>query len=134
MSLFSHKPVNRRRRSRKEPETSPWDAAPGKKPTKRAKTGKYVEQVYELNAQIGAIENFLAGKQAARALAERMKRDGVIPPPDRATAPRAANRKPTLSLSERRRIHAERNRNGIRFLLLFCLACGLVWWLIFSGM
>jgi hypothetical protein len=140
MALFSRQPKNRRRRSRKKTEASPWETPPstktagkGKAAKRSRKEGDYVEKVYELNAQIGAIENFLAGKNAARALAERMKRDGVLPPPDRDETPRVASRRPALSHAERRRLHAERSRSGIRFLFLFCLACGLAWWLIFSG-
>ena len=53
-------------------------------------------------------------------------------PPDRASL-RRSGKKPALSLAERRRYNAERSRNGIHFLLLFCLACLLAWWLIFSG-
>jgi hypothetical protein len=134
MSLFSRKPKNRRRRVRSKKPADAWDLPELKKakPKKKAKSDDLVGQVYQLNAQIGAIENFLAKKNAVRNYSEQLKREGMIPPPDR-VAPRRAGKKPSLSLAERRRYHAERSRNGIHFLFLFCLACVLAWWLIFSG-
>ncbi len=134
MSLFSRQPKNRRRRSRTRKATDAWDlpALKKAKPKKQAKAGDLVGQVYQLNAQIGAIENFLENKTAARAYREQMKREGILPPPDR-DGGRRGKRKPALSHAERRRYHAERSRNGLHFLLLFCLACALAWWLIFSG-
>jgi len=134
MSLFSRNPKNRRRRPRAKKSIDTWDHPDLKsaKPKKRAKSGDLVGQVYELNAQIGALENFLAKKSAAKMYRETMKREGIIPPPDRTAAHRGA-KKPSLSHAERRRYHAERSKNGVHFLFLFCLACGLVWWLIFSG-
>ncbi len=133
MSLFSKTPTNRKRRPKKRASGWQWDDAPPAKRARKKRSGDTVEQVYALNAQIGAIENFLAGRKAARAVAERMKRDGVLPPPDRVETPRCANRRPVLSHAERRRYNAERSLNGIRFLLLFCVACGLAWWLIFAA-
>lgn len=134
MSLFSRKPKNRRRRVRAKKPVDAWDLPDLKraKPKKKAKSDDLVGQVYQLNAQIGAIENFLAKKNAVRNYSEQLKREGMIPPPDRAS-PRRAAKKPALSHAERRRYHAERSRNGIHFLFLFCLACVLAWWLIFSG-
>ncbi len=134
MSLFSRQPKNRRRRSRAKKAVDAWDLPELKsaKPKKRAKSGDLVGQVYQLNAQIGALENFLEKKTAARTYRDQMKREGILPPPDREEG-RRGKRKPALSHAERRRYHAERSRNGLHFLLLFCLACALMWWLIFSG-
>ena len=134
MSLFSRKPKNRRRRVRSRKPVDAWDLPDLKKakPKKKAKSEDLVGQVYQLNAQIGAIENFLAKKNAVRNYSEQLKREGMIPPPDRVSV-RRTGKKPALSLAERRRYHAERSRNGIHFLFLFCLACVLAWWLIFSG-
>ncbi len=135
MSLFSSKPKNRRRRRRKPSAEKCWEALPAKsgKSKKSSQPRDLVGQVYELNAQIGAIENFLAKRSAERAVSEHLKREGILPPPDRAPVRRFANRRPALSHAERRRYHAERSRNGLHFLLLFSLAIGLGWWLIFSG-
>jgi len=33
----------------------------------------------------------------------------------------------------RRRYLAQRNKTSFRFLVLFCTACGLVWWLLSPG-
>ncbi len=89
MSLFSRKPKNRRRRVRSKKPVDAWDLPDLKKakPKKKAKGDDLVGQVYQLNAQIGAIENFLAKKNAVRNYSEQLKREGMIPPP---TAPRCA--------------------------------------------
>lgn len=133
MSFFSSSPKNRRRRSRaRSPkETSallnPESANTGS-PKKASDLG---ERAYQLNAQIGAIESFLAKKTAAEARRVQMQRENILPPPDKAT--KSPSKKKQLSHAERRRYHAERSRNGLHFLFLFSLACGIAWWLIFSG-
>tara|TARA_R110000850_G_scaffold19988_5_gene59812 strand:- start:183 stop:578 length:396 start_codon:yes stop_codon:yes gene_type:complete len=130
MSLFSSRPKNRRRRSRSGKETS-WidpDSTTGGKSPRRATTPKQKE--HQLNAQIGAVESFLAKHHAAEVKRDYMKRENILPPPDQSSH-RKAKRK--MTLAARRRYLAERNRNGLRFLALFCLACGIGWWLIFSG-
>ncbi len=135
MSLFPRKPQNRRRRSRSAKKSmDAWDLPELRKakPKTRAKSGDLVGQVYQLNAQIGALENFLAKKNAAKSYSEQLKREGMIPPPDRHGV-RRSSKKPVLSHAERRRYHAERSRAGVHFFVLFCLACALVWWLIESG-
>ncbi len=134
MSLFSRKPKNRRRRVRAKKTVDAWDLPALKKvkPKKKVRSDDLVDRVYQINAQIGAIENFLAEKNAARTYSEQLKRVGIIPPPD-CTARRGRGTKPMLSHAERRRYYAERSKNGIHFFFLFCLACALVWWLLFSG-
>ena len=134
MSLFSSKPKNRRRRSAKKAESRPWFQAGAKaaKP-KRAKAKDIVGQVYELNAQIGVIENFLAQKSAEQTYRDQMRRDGLIPPPDRAQLRRDRRKKSALSHAQRRRYHAERSKSGLHFFFLFCLAGALVYWLLNSG-
>jgi hypothetical protein len=134
MSLFSRKPKNRRRRpvSKKNGDILDTPELKSAKPRKRAKSDDLVGQVYQLNAQIGAIENFLAKKTAEQLHRERMKHEGVIPPPDRAGA-RRGEKKKNLSHAERRRYHAERSKSGIHFFFLFCLAIAIGWWLLFSG-
>ena len=133
MSLFSFKPKNRRRRSRAKSQKETWNLLnPEAVSTKSGKkAGDLGDKAYQLNAQIGAIETFLAKKIAADARRAEMKRDNILPPPDK-TANHHGKKK-QLSHAERRRYHAERSRNGLHFLMLFVLACGLGWWLIFSG-
>jgi hypothetical protein len=135
MSLFSSNPKNRRRssRSKSTKETAPLlDTGREKARSRKApKSGDLGEQALQLNARIGALESFLAKKTAAEERREQMQRDNILPPPDR-TALRPAKKR-QLSHAERRRYHAERNRTGVQFFVLFCLACGLAWWLIFSG-
>lgn len=132
MSFFSSKPKNRRRRARKTTGKEPWIEGEKSAKPKRKKSKDVVGQVYELNAQIGVIENFLARKTAEQTYREQMRRDGLIPPPDRAQL-RRSKKKAALSHAQRRRQNAERSRNGLHFLFLFCLACGIIWWLLNSG-
>ncbi|HRQ88946.1 MAG TPA: hypothetical protein PLA50_09125 [Bacteroidia bacterium] len=130
MSLFSRKPKNRRRRRILPKKSNSILDAPEAKPSKiKKKSGDLVEQVYQLNAQIGVLESFIAKKTSEQITRERMKHEGIMPPPERAGARRRAKR-PPLSQAEQRRYHAERSKGGIHFFVLFCLACALVWWLI----
>lgn len=100
-------------------------------PGSSKKDGGIDQQTYQLHARIGALESFIAKKAEADINRIQMKRENILPPPDKLT--KKAPKKKQLSHAERRRYHAERNRNGIQFLVLFCLACALGWWLIFSG-
>jgi len=133
MSLFSSSPKNRRRRSRPKAtkESAPLLDTPQEKPLSKKKVNDLGEQAHQLHARIGALESFLEKKSAADARREQMRGQNILPPPDKASLRPAKKRQ--LSHAERRRYHAERNRTGIHFFLLFCLACGLAWWLIFSG-
>ncbi len=134
MRFFSSKPKNRRRRSPKKADSKPWfKAEDSAAKSKRGKSKDVVGQVYELNAQIGVIENFLAQKTAEQTYREQMRRDGLIPPPDRAQLRRSKKRKDALSHAQRRRYHAERSKNGLHFFFLFCLAGALAYWLLNSG-
>lgn len=134
MGLFSSKPKNRRRRAKAKPAKHVLDAPEWKAVSKKKskKGGDLVDQVYQLNAQIGVLENFIAKKSAEQLMRERMKHEGVIPPPDRQVT-RRSRKKPVLSHAERRRYLAERSKSGLHFLMLFCLAGALFWWLFFSG-
>lgn len=132
MSLFSREPKNRRRRMRSKSRERSWDLPPLKPKASKAKKGDIVGQVYQLNAQIGALENFLEKKTAARTYREQLRRQGILPPPD-LDSPRPARRRPAMSFAEQRRYRAERSKSGLHFLMLFLLACALGWWLIFSG-
>jgi hypothetical protein len=132
MGLFSSKPSNRRRRSATKNERS-WIDGEAETPSRSRKPGKAAtprEQVHQLNAQIGAIESFLVKHHHAKVEQIRMKQENILPPPDRSDHRKASR---TMGLAARRRYLAERNRNSFRFLLLFCTACALSWWLIFSG-
>jgi len=131
MGLFKKTPKNRRRRSQRKPETKPWfEGDAGKTRSAKGRGGDLVDQVYQLNAQIGAIESYLQKRTLAEEVRKRMHREGIIPPADSPTASRSRR---NLSHAQKRRYHAERNRNGLHFLFLFCLACALVWWLVYSG-
>ena len=135
MSFFSSKPANRRRRTFSKNQNSSsktWgSAASSKKKNPRGESGDTGDHVYQLNAQIGALESFLAKKNEADVSRMKMKSENILPPPEK-TARRGRSRE-TLSLAERRRYHTERSKNGLHFLTLFSFACGIVWWLIFSG-
>lgn len=131
MGIFSSQPKNRRRPSRRKKPQEAWgEAKPARKSSGKKQSSDVLgERFYQINAQIGAIESFLAKKHAVEESRKRMKNEGILPPPE---APRKARKKP-LSHAERRRYHAERSRTGLHFLFLFCLAALLVWWLVDSG-
>ena len=133
MSFFSSSPKNRRRRSRSKStkDSGALLDPPKEKPRSPKKTDDLGEQAFQLNARIGALESFLAKKTAAEERRQQMRGQNILPPPDKTSLRPAKKRQ--LSHAERRRYHAERNRNGIHFFFLFCLACGIAWWLIFSG-
>ncbi len=135
MNPFSSKPKNRRCHHRAGKVDDAWKRTPAfgsPSPKSPAKAAKLDQQAYQLNARIGALESFIAKKAEAEINRIQMKRENILPPPDKTD--RRASRKKTLSNSERRRYHAERSRNGIQFFLLFCCACAIAWWLIFSGL
>jgi len=132
MSFFSSKPKNRRRRravSRDAWKRGEDTPDPKPKRRKRDQRGAPEEQFHQLHAQIGAIESFLARRDQAEEKRRQMKAENILPPPDRAAPKRSRT---TMTLAERRRYLAERNRNGVRFLFLFVVACGLIWWLVFA--
>lgn len=134
MNPFSSKPKNRRCHHRAKKADDAWKTAPvaGTSSSKSPKRGaKLDEQAFQLNAKIGALESFIAKKAHAEISRIQMKRENILPPPDKSV--RRKSSKKELSHAERRRYHAQRSRNGIQFLFLFCLACAIAWWLIFSG-
>lgn len=137
MGLFSSTPRNRRRRSRRGNDTSwidqPAEAAAPAPARRRGKAGSptiHEEKVHTLHAQIGAIESFLAKHHYVESMKQQMRKENILPPPDRSSHRRAHR---SMSLAAKRRHNAERNRTSFRFLVLFCTACGLAWWLLFSG-
>ena len=130
MSLFSSSPKNRKRRRGTSRKDSSWISEPEKQAPKKRKSASPREKQHQLHAQIGAIETLLAKHHQAENQRELMKKQNILPPPDRSAHKRA---KRAMTHAARRRYHAERSVAGMRFLLLFCLACGIGWWLIFSG-
>lgn len=85
----------------------------------------------KLHAKIGVLEDFLAGHAMEAQQQDQMRRDNIIPPPETFLLKQKHHR---MSALERRHQHTERNRGGIRFFFLFCLACGMVWWLLKVGL
>lgn len=134
MSLFSSQPKNRRtRRHNRSKASTEWideTASSSSHRGKKVKKDSPANDAHKLHAQIGAIETFLATHHQAEAQKMQMKRENILPPPDR-SAHRKARKK--MTKAARRRYLAERNRTSFRFFLLFCTACGLVWWLLFPG-
>ena len=95
------------------------------------KKGKPDDQIIQLHAQIGALESLIAKKAHAQIAKVQMRRENILPPPDQTIRRRKKGK--VLSHAQRRRYHLQRSLNGLHFLFLFCLACAIGWWLIFSG-
>jgi len=129
MSLFSSSRKNRKRRRVTSRKDSSWINESEKKPQQKRTKSCPKETQHQLHAQIGAIETFLAKHHQAETRREMMMKQNILPPPDRSAHKRA---KRAMTHAARRRYHAERSKAGVRFLFLFCLACGIGWWLIFS--
>lgn len=128
--MLSSAPKNRKRRvRRKKHKLDQWETSANPK-RKSRKPETPADTYQKLHAQIGAIESFLEKRQLAEAHKLKMRQENILPPPDGLKRRRAAR---AMTLAEKRRYNADRNRNGIKFLLLFCIACGIAWWLIFSG-
>ncbi|MEM9017916.1 MAG: hypothetical protein AAGC68_12960, partial [Verrucomicrobiota bacterium] len=132
MGMFSSTPRNRKRRSFRK-KSNDWIHDPAESPAPcRAKCpSSPKDQMHQLHAKIGAIESFLHQHHEAQRRSMTMRRDNILPPPDR-SAHRQARKK--MNLAAKRKYHAERNRSSFRFFLLFCTACALVWWIVFSGL
>lgn len=129
--MLSSAPKNKKRRvRRKKNKLDQWETKP--RASKKSRKQQSPAETYQtLHAQIGAIESFLEKRQMAEAKELHMRQQNILPPPDRAEKRRGAR---AMTLAEKRRYHAARNRSGLKFLFLFCLACGIAWWLFFSGM
>ena len=138
MSLFSSSPKNRKRRRVRSKRDSAWideentviEQPRRAKAKRNPKNASPQREMHKLNAQIGAIETFLAGHHQDAARKQAMRAENILPPPDR-NVHRRTRRK--MTLAARRRYLAERNRNGLGFLILFGMASAIAWWLIFSG-
>ena len=139
MAILSSKPRNRKRNTSKSKASArtstSWIHGSGKK-KKGGKTASKLKSVndhyHKLNAEIGVLENFLAGHQRSAANQERMRRENIIPPPEAQGGKHKARRR--MSAAERRQYLAERELGGIKFFALFCLACAIGWWLLKSGL
>ncbi len=127
MSLLSNKPRNRKRHSRKSTKVSQRKAWIHKENADKKKLRSVKEDHFKLNAQIGAIETFLAGRAMQVERRMSMHRNNILPPPE--TSSRAAARQ-KMSRAERRRYLEERERGGMRFFFLFILVCAVAWWLL----
>jgi len=99
-------------------------------PSSKKGIKKAASEMHLLHAKIGALESYLAKRAESDASHSEMRRVNVMPPPER-DLPRA-QKVTERSYSETRRYHAVRNRAGMRFLILFGIACTIGWWLIFS--
>ena len=133
MGMFSSSPSNRRRRSKKKADRSWIDeptSTPKPRTARKAKSTNPREQAHQLHAQIGAIESFLNKHHQAEVQRMKMKQENILPPPDRSKH-RQVRKK--ITMAARRRQNAERNRTSFKFLVMFCTACVLGWWLIFAG-
>lgn len=132
MGFFQPSPRNRKRRgaarrSRRDPKEDLL-SAPASDPEE-------VRNQYHhaLHARIDALENFISKRVREDKKRQRMRSENILPPPERShrTGSRGSRR---ISAAERRRRLAERNGSGIKFLALFLLACGIVWWLLKTGL
>lgn len=123
--MFSNPTKNRLRRKTASISDLGTDLRATKKGSKKAET-----EMHLLHAKIGVLENYLAKRAESEVNHSQMRRGNVLPPPD--ATPSRAQRTTDRSYSETRRYHAARNRAGVRFLMLFGVACALGWWLIIS--
>lgn len=116
------------KRSRSERLDAERDALLG---GERLPAGQPDEEWQTLNAQIGALEDFLSGAARREAARRRQKLQNILPPPDRAGIPSSAPRR--MSRWQERHYLESRQRNGLNFLLLFAAVCALLWWLLHSA-
>ncbi len=91
------------------------------------------EAEYTLHAQIGQLENFIAGSPFREKKRWYDNRD-MVPPPDRFSASRsaatAANTGRRLSRREVMEMKQERNKHAFTFFCLFLAVCALLYWLL----
>lgn len=138
MSLFTRSTRNSRRHKFRKSSEEKWfneppTSLPLEKTRKQKRSDKNpAERVHVLNAQIGVIEQFLATRNEANAKLERMRREGFLVLPNTSARKVRNSSGPRHSHISRRRRIEERNRSGLRFFTLFCIACAIAWWLILS--
>ncbi|MDF1752469.1 MAG: hypothetical protein P1U89_06835 [Verrucomicrobiales bacterium] len=116
--MFSKKPTNRKRNHRRHKPL----------PRKAVKTDSLEslrEREFQLNAQIGELEEVLA----AREKEEDLRRNHVLPPQNS----RISHSNRDLSFAEQRRLRKERNSSGLYFFILLAIASALAFWLFYTG-
>ena len=95
---------------------------------RRSSSREGIDQEWQtLNAQIGALENFLSGAHARAEHQRRQRLQNILPPPDRSELPQRQQR---MSRLQQHHHYDQRQRHGLTFLFLFSAVCALLWWLL----
>ena len=96
-----------------------------------------LDQEYEkLHAKIGVLEDFITKSAVKQDRTSRMRASNILPPPEQWRTPAngskssVANRR---SRWQKRQEHAQRDRSGLTFLVLFTAACAIALWLLKTG-
>jgi hypothetical protein len=97
-----------------------------KKPSKR----ELDDQTQVLHAEIGALEDFIAGSPF-RDRRDRFRSRDTVPPPERKSSP-AANRRRRGELTHREKatLRRERFSHLLTFVALFGAVCAMLYWLL----
>jgi hypothetical protein len=113
-STSSRKPSHKSRRAKP------------KKPSKQ----ELDDQTQMLHAQIGALEDFIAGSPF-RDRRDRFRRHDTVPPPERNVSPSAnRRRRGELTHRERAALRSERLNHLLIFVALFGSVCAMLYWLL----
>ena len=131
MSFLNSKARNRKHRSSKKSHNKKGEFSWMNDSANPAEPQSLDQKHHKLNAKIGVLEDFLAGHAMAALQKDQMRRDNILPPPETFIKKQSKKR---MSALERRQQYAERNRGGLRFFSLFCLGCGIAWWLLKTGL
>lgn len=101
-----------------------------RKPPKKPSKQELDDQTQTLHAQIGALEDFIAGSPF-RDRRDRFRRHDTVPPPERNSSP-AANRRSRgeFSLREKAGLRKERFNHLLTFVALFGSVCAMLYWLL----
>lgn len=131
-----------RRRNRSEPADNSWAKlhsstgsrkAPHNSRRKKARKPSRQElddQTQTLHAQIGALEDFIAGSPF-RDRRERFRRHDTVPPPERNTSPASSrHRRGELTHREKAALRRERFSHLMTFVALFASVCAMLYWLL----
>jgi len=89
------------------------------------------EKEHKLHAQIGKLEEFIAGSPF-RDRRHTLTTRNIIPPPERHRR-RPAKRKKRLSRKHKEAARQERHRHLFHFFCLFLLVCATLYWLFLSA-
>jgi hypothetical protein len=116
--------------SRDKRRAAERDALLGKNPEpKKDSRNGADDEWHTLNAQIGALENFINGAARKADLQRRRKLENILPPPDRGDFPRDRPGQ-RMSRWQQRNYYEARQRHGLVFFLLFAAVCAVLWWLL----